>query len=331
MTTTSEGRFKMKEIIKKYLEGKASGSEQQQLLDWMGYKDNLTAFIKEKASWREKRPNSIIGKDTEKGLVRFQAHIMNKEFANLIKLKKVRRFYRYAAAIMLLILVGGGSFVVRNMLTEPLYTSVVADNGQISRIVLPDNSEVWLNSGSKLTYSDKYAKSDRNLKLEGQAYFNVSHNASIPLIVQSRDVNVKVLGTKFEVDAYHTSRKTSVILEEGSVEMSLNKYTDNKLILEPGQQVIFDAETNKYSRKNVKVQKYTSWRKGILNLYNCPLSDAIPKLERRYNHKFSVKEELEDYKITLSIEDEELDDVITILRHITGVNINDRNDTIYFE
>ncbi|TLX75970.1 DUF4974 domain-containing protein [Labilibacter sediminis] len=321
----------MKETIKKYLEGIADEVEQRHLLDWIEDQDNFLEFKKEKMNWKKERRTSIIGKETEKGLVRFQSHIMKDEFDNVVRLKKVRIIYRYAAAVMLIMLLAGGGFVVKNMFEEPLYTSVVADNGQVSKIVLPDNSEVWLNSGSTLTYSDKFAKSNRDLKLVGQAYFDISHNESLPLIVQSKNVNVKVLGTKFEMEAYAASDKTSVILEEGSVEMILAKNPTKKLLLKPGQQAVFNAETGKLIRKAVKTEKYTSWRKGILNLYNCPLSDAATKLGRRYNYKFKVNDKLKDYKITLSIDNEELDDVLNILEHIAAMEISHRNDTIYFE
>ncbi|MGQ1786113.1 MULTISPECIES: FecR family protein [unclassified Saccharicrinis] len=330
-TTTNEGIYSMKEIIQKYFEGRASNSEQKQLLDWMKNEDNQITFKNEKVSWKKELPKSMMGKETEKGLIRFQSHIMKDEFNHLMRLKKLRSLYKYAAVVMLLIIVGGGSFVVKDMLAGPLYTRVVADNGQVSRIVLPDNSEVWLNSGSVLTYNNKFAQSNRDLKLEGQAYFDISNNAGMPLNVRSQDVDVQVLGTKFEVEAYPSSNVTSVILEEGSVEMSFVNKSAKKLLLKPGHQVVYERDKAKVVRKTVKVDKYTSWRKGILNIYDCPLSEAALKLERRFNYKFKVTDELKDYKITISIEDEEFDDVINILRHITAVNINHRNDTIYFE
>ncbi len=321
----------MKDIIKKYFEGIVDEDEQKQLLNWIEDKDNFTEFKKEKVKWKKERLTSIANQDTEAGLVRFQTHIMNDEFANVVRLKKVRFIYRYATAVMLILLLSLGGIYIKTIMVEPLYTSVVADNGQISKIVLPDHSVVWLNSGSSLTYNDKFAKSNRDLKLEGQAYFDISHNEDLPLIVKSKDVNVKVLGTKFEVEAYRDADKTSVLLEEGSVEMSLARNLANKIMLKPGQRAEFNVESGKIVRENVKTEKYTAWRKGILNLYNCPLSEAALKLERRYNYKFIVIERLKDYKITLSIENEDFDDVLKIIENIAAIEIKQHNDTIYFE
>ena len=320
----------MKDIIKKYFEGTANEKEQKQLLNWLEDKDNFKEFKIEKKDWKKERLTSIISQDTEADLVCFQSHIMNDEFANVVRLKKVRFIYRYAAAIMLVMLIALGGVLLKNLMVEPMYTSVVADNGQVSKIVLPDHSEVWLNSGSTLTYNDKFAKSNRDLQLEGQAYFNISHNKALPLIVKSKDVNVRVLGTKFEVEAYEVSEKTSVLLEEGSIEMLLEN-NSKKMKLKPGQRAVFNAETGKIIREAVKTGKYTSWRKGILNLYNCPLSEAVLKLERRFNYKFIVNERLKGSRITMSIENEKFDDVLNILENIAAVEIKHRHDTIYIE
>ncbi len=321
----------MRETIRKYFEGIANEDEQKQLLNWLESKENFIEFKKEKFIWKKECLTSIVSQDIEAGLVRLQSHIMSDEFANVVRLKKIRDIYRYAVAIMLILLLTVGGIFIRNRMVEPLYTSVIADNGHVSKIILPDQSEVWLNSGSSLTYNDKFAKSNRDLKLEGQAYFDIKHDDRLPLVVQSKDINVKVLGTKFEVEAFEAVDKTSILLEKGSVEMSLVKDPSKKVILKPGQRAVFEANSGKIVRDAVNTDKYTSWRKGILNIYNCPLSEAVLKLERRYNYKFIVDERFKEYKISLSIEDEDLDDVLTIMENIAAVKIKQYNDTIYFE
>ncbi len=318
----------MKNTIKKYLTGTASESEQKDLLMWLDNKKNRIDFRKEKMAWKKEFPKSIMHTETQKGLMRFQAHMMKEEFTSLLKLLKWNKIYKYAAVVMLFLMLGTLALLMKDTSSEVLYTNVIADNGQVSKIVLPDQSEVWLNSGSKLTYSNLFANKDRVLKLEGQAYFDVSHNAEIPLVVKSQGVNVKVLGTKFEVEAYPETNRVSVVLEEGSVEMALVALQE-KIKLEPGEQAIYDTKLQKVSK--IKAEKYSGWRKGILNIYDCPLSEVVHKLERRFNYKFRVCEELRDTKITLSIENENMEDVIHILENITPVEVLHRNDSIYFE
>ena len=92
------------------------------------------------------------------------------------------------------------------------YTSVIADNGQISKVILPDNSVVWLNSGTTLTYDNNYSFNNRNLYLNGQVSLVVKKNEILPLIVAGGNLRVKVLGTRFDVNAYPDDNMIKVIL-----------------------------------------------------------------------------------------------------------------------
>lgn len=114
---------------------------------------------------------------------------------------------------------------------------VSTKNGSKSKIELPDGTQVWLNAGSKLVYDENYGKSTRHLRLVGEAYFDVVHNADMPFVIETRHMNVKVLGTAFNIRAYPEDITSEASLIRGSIEVSFPGRPSEKLILKPQQKI----------------------------------------------------------------------------------------------
>ncbi len=195
--------------------------------------------------------------------------------------------------------------------SNEMVTTVIADNNQISKIILPDSTVVWINSGSKITYNSKFAVNNRNIELNGQAYFHAAKNKNLPLIVSAGKLNVKVLGTKFDVCAYPGEENIRVILESGKVQLS---YKDDQFLhyeLLPGDMVTYCPADNKFLKRKVEPQWYSSWKEGTLIFREEPMASVIAELKRRYN----VDIEVSDSRIYQSvfnakIKDEPLDKVL---------------------
>lgn len=172
---------------------------------------------------------------------------------------------------------------------EPIqYTSVVADYGQISKVILPDSTVVWLNSGSTLKYNNKFSINNRDLDLIGQAYLNVHKNKNLPLFVACNKLKVKVLGTKFDVESYPGDATISIVLEEGSVELQHSKKDNFNYELKPGEMAIYNLESQKLDITKTEPSRYTNWKDGLLIFQDEKMAEVLHKLERKYGIKVEV-------------------------------------------
>ena len=208
---------------------------------------------------------------------------------------KLYSYLGYAAVLLLVSSISALSFFLgkENSISHDLgikYTSVVAERGQISKVILPDSSVVWLNSGTTLTYDNSFSYKNRNLNLNGQAFLQVKKNKDLPLIVTSGDLRVKVLGTRFDVRAYPDENSIHVFLESGKVELlnSAIKSFDYNLI--PGQIAKFHLESGKIDIKEASKKDYSTWKDGELIFVDSPMVDVIKKLERKFDIKVTVKD-----------------------------------------
>lgn len=189
--------------------------------------------------------------------------------------------------------------------------TVVADKGQISKVILPDSSVVWINSGSKITYNSKFARNNRKIELVGQAFFHAAHNEKIPFVVDVNGFLVKVLGTKFDVNAYSGEKNIRVVLESGRVELCQSSNHDFKYTLSPGEMATFNLEDKKLTIDKVKPELFSSWKEGVLIFRDKPMTEVLDELQRRYNIDIEVKDH-DIYKsvFTARLSDEPLDKVL---------------------
>jgi len=175
-----------------------------------------------------------------------------------------------------------------------VYNTVIVPYGKRTQITLSDNSSVWLNSGSKLIYPARFATEKREVYLEGEAIFEVSHNKQQPFMVITQDIEVKVLGTVFDVSAYSDDATSSAILESGSVEM---KYKTNSLLsqskvkMTPGMMAVYDPNEKTVKQTQVNTKLYTSWREGYFVFERQSLGEILKKISRYYNVSIQLKDQ----------------------------------------
>lgn len=320
----------MKAIIKKYLQGQLNDLEQLGLLKWLRTQGNLDNFNEIKNDWIKEKRQENLTEEEKNSLIRFQEQMLSRSHSRQVKMTKLNRLTRYAAIFMVFLLIGGGAAIFSrfNILTNPSISTLIAKGGQISTVILPDSTIVWINSNSKLTYNHLYGKKNRNVTIDGQAFFQVTKNKKIPFVVNSHDVNIEVTGTIFDVEAYSDAPITTIVLHEGSVNVSFNTLTKNPLSLHPGEQLIFNSKNKRASISRANMEKIGSWKNGILNIYDLPLKEAARKLENRYNYKFQIEEEIEDLNVTITLRDEDLTDMLQILKTIIPISISTKNDSI---
>jgi len=180
---------------------------------------------------------------------------------------------------------------------------VIIPYGKKSMITLSDGTKVWLNAGSQLIYPSVFLRKKREVVLIGEAYFDVTENEEKPFIVRTSDMNVQVLGTRFDVSAYPEDDFVAAILEEGSVALEIkgsNLMTkDQQILLSPNQKLSLNKESRETTVRVVDVSMYTSWKEGVLKSESEDLNRLVKKIERYYNVNIKLEDPLVGgYKIS---------------------------------
>jgi ferric-dicitrate binding protein FerR (iron transport regulator) len=175
---------------------------------------------------------------------------------------------------------------------------------------------VWLNNSSKLHYPVKYGK-QREVKLEGEGYFEVAKNPDKPFIVNAGDIDVKVLGTKFNVMSYPDDERIEVALLTGSVELYKTEQNgENEFManLTPGSLARYNKAGRNMSVYVTDVKRHVAWKDGKLCFYETPLKEVAIEMERWYNCEIDiVSEELSNIHLTATFEGENLEQALKLM------------------
>jgi len=201
---------------------------------------------------------------------------------------------------------------------------ITSPPGIRSQVVLPDGSRVWLNAESTIKFHVPFSKDSRNVDLMGEAFFDVAKNPKQPFVVHSGNVDVKVLGTRFNYKAFKEDKNIEVVLEEGKIALSLNSNSGNKeAVLKPGDLAIIEKESGETSISNQKINKYIAWHTGRLVFENTPMSEVALMLERWYGVEVIVQDpKILNYRFTTTFDNESLFHVIELLGLSSPIRIN---------
>ena len=207
------------------------------------------------------------------------------------KSRRLSVIYLAAAVLAFPIAIAISLFFFNNPVPDIQSTcEVSAPIGHISKCILPDGTQVWVNSGTKITYnSSGFAGKTREVQLDGEAYFEVSKNREKPFYVRSVWADVKVTGTSFNVKAFSDSKSFETVLSEGGIELEFNgEYANQQVKLNPGERAVFDASQKKMLVQNVDTRIYSAWRNGQIIFQDATLSELTNELERIYNVRFKL-------------------------------------------
>ena len=257
---------------------------------------------------------------------RIQYHILLEEKSNEKK-KNIWFYYRQVAAILIPLFALSASIY---FYTRPSQTNAQAwleinvPDGARIEFMLPDSTTGWLNSGARLKYPSEFTQ-HRKVELVGEAFFNVRHKDHSDFTVGVKDMNIKVLGTKFNVAAYANESVTEVVLKEGKVEINGATKAFNQ-ILKPGEKIAYDHETNSLSIKDVDTKLYTAWKDGYLIIDNEPLAQAAKKLERWSGAEIMIQDEkLKGLKLKATFQEEPLEEVMRYIAMTTPISYQIEN------
>jgi len=199
---------------------------------------------------------------------------------------------------------------------------VIAPMGSRTVVQLSDGSQVHLNYGSKIKYPQFFSGNTRDVVLSGEGFFKVAHNPQRPFIVKAGNLNIKAVGTTFNVMAYPDEDIIETTLVNGKVILERNILNEKRKTIgtmTPGQHVEYNALNGDISSTKGKVEKYTSWTVGKLIFEDTPIQEVSERLSRMFNVDFEIKDELKDDIYTVTLEDESLTQVLDLMTIATPV------------
>lgn len=183
-----------------------------------------------------------------------------------------------------------------------------------TQFVLPDGTQGWLNNNSSLKYHSNFLKK-RKVFLEGEAFFDVTSIKNKPFLVDADAIEIKVLGTKFNVASFNDDNEIEVVLEEGRINIK-DKVNNNSLDIDPDKLVVYNKNLSMFSWESIETKKYTSWTEGRLVFRNDPIEKVAERLGRWYNIKVELVGNVnKDLRLRGTFIDESLERVLYYLKY----------------
>ena len=254
----------------------------------------------------------------------------NKSSESRTKYIPIKRFYRIvaAASVLLAITFSGAYYLGKNNLSNHSAIQTYSSLTGKSKVILPDGTEVWLHNNTTLSYNSNFTSNTREVKMNGEAYFSVTHDAKKPFIVHSDGASVMVHGTKFNVNSYSTSHDILVSLYEGSVSMTAG---DKDVMLKPGEEGSFNKLNSTLLVKKGDVEFAKSWTNDQLRFENKNLRYVCRYLSKWYSVNINIDPAIADNQsYTFTLRGENLDEIIRIMARINSIDyyFDDDNNLI---
>ena len=316
-----------KNILEKYLKNTASTDEQARIEKMFASKGDVRSindYIKK--DWNEYfNSDETIDKDMSSILnkIHHTIHLNENKLNNTIVKKLNNWFYKIAAILVIPLMITAIVMFFKlekanNILAEsPSMVSINSPRGSKLAFHLPDGSKGTLNSGSSLEYAIPFTN-NRNIKLTGEAYFNVTQNKEHPFTVSTKSLNIRALGTRFNVYAYAETNRTEVILEEGKVECSFGS-KHNKIYLKPNERIVLSD--GKITKSEVNALKFIAWKDGKLIFRGDLMPEVAHRLERWFNIEIEIADkELLTYSFRGTFENDSLEEILKLLKKTSPID-----------
>lgn len=326
-------------LLDKYFRGQCSLTEKEKVEEWLLNPENeLLARSVMEEQWNYLPLNSKTRIDLDSLLkkIQFNANIQpSPEF----KERKLftNQIFKVAAVLLILIATLGvlryGSLDFSgDIFSDAARQEIVSSEGEITIKVLPDGTKVWLNAKSSLQYDENFKELPvRSVLLEGEAYFDVAEDVEHPFIVHAEGVQIKVLGTAFNVKSYHGDPTVETTLVRGKVSIE-TRGAKTKVELEPNQQAIFFHAGDTIELSHVKAKRFTTWISGSLEFEDLPVYDVFKSLERWYGVQIYMNDDGNTHcHLTARIDKESLAETMELIESITGIKYSISGKKVFIE
>lgn len=270
------------EVLTAYLRGELNAAEAAAVEAWYDASAANRRLLGEiyYILYVNDRINDTVGIDVERSLRQFKRRM---HAGRRISLRRITLRAAAAAAVAVILLAGGVTTVsLSKRLAQPL--TVITHLGERSQVVLPDGTKVWLNSASSVEYVAPFFSRERRVKMDGEAYFEVQHDAQAPFVVSTNGLDIKVLGTRFNIRNDDNDHRITTVLLEGAVKAYASGDEKAAVRLRPSQQLVFDTRTGAMRLTDEpSADRSINWIDGRFCFEHDTFAEIVAELKRYYN------------------------------------------------
>lgn len=291
---TKEQHNEIDELVALYISGEASREILDELMRRARESDAARRYIREQLelNFSASVAGSCSDVDEIAAYKRFLKRVDRKK--RKLRLTWNSRWMMRVAAVILIVLLPMWAYYQGGETVKDTFSDIVveAPKGSRTKLYLPDGTLVWLNVNSRIVYSQGFGVNDRKLTLQGEGYFEVTHSEELPFEIITREVRLRVVGTKFNFKNYPDDEEVIVNLLEGKVALRNEIKPRPELYMEPDEKVIIDKRTGEMRKTRTDARHVNAWTRDELFFDEELLEDIAKKLMRIYDVKIEIADSL---------------------------------------
>ncbi len=327
MNKQEKHKISDQELIR-FMEKEMSKEENEIIESWLSDETNLEHFNNlKKLLQHSEAINDFESIDIVEDWEKVKTRIINSEGQS-----KIRKLYSFSTlvkvAAILVILVGITILIRYYLLPDPEMIAISTDLNK-SEFILPDNSKVYLNENSTLTYPEIFSKNERIVNLTGEAYFEVTPNERKSFKIQAiNNATIEVLGTSFNINADTSLSQVIVHVTSGKVSFYQTNEHENKTILIKNEKATLEGDL--ISKSAIDDPNFLSWKTGVLEFKNSLMRNVVDELNDYYKKIIVLMDpSIGEYKYTTTINNQSLEEVLEEITLVFDLDVATRNDTIF--
>ena len=304
--------------------------EQDSVEAWAEEKPENRTFLNDLEKFRIASDTSRVDEETRIAWSKLKQNIDKSENTGVYTLRSNRKriyqqfpVFKVAASITFLILLAGALTIFKHkdgQLTENTKVETINEGNTKTKVLLPDGTTVWLNAKSKLTYPKSFAGlKTREVSLEGEAFFDVTHDENAPFVVNTINFHIEVLGTAFNVRSYAEDANQVTTLVRGSIKLKVlggTKVQEQEVLMTPNQEITYNKDVNEIKLGYVKAIEASAWIEGKYKFKQKSFREIANALERGYHVRFAFCDSATQYLTftgTLS-QDDKIDQIMKVIK-----------------
>ncbi|WP_308755665.1 FecR family protein [uncultured Bacteroides sp.] len=283
-------------LITRYIAGELDKESFSELKRWSLESESNRKYVRNKLEvwFSSGAADTTVHFDKDKAFSLFRQRVAESQRKQEKTIRFSWKTFMRVAAVVLVLLVPFATYWQGKQAVKQTFADMVveAPMGAHTKLYLPDGTLVWLNAGSKIVYSQGFGVDDRQLSLEGEGYFEVMRNEEVPFEINTKELNLRVLGTKFNFKNYPDDEEVTVNLMEGKVALRNGIKEIPELYLTPNEKMVLNKTTGQMVKSSTKADKANVWINDELFFDEELLEDIAKKLMRSYNVKVEVADSL---------------------------------------
>ncbi|PKD43494.1 hypothetical protein CWD77_07950 [Rhodohalobacter barkolensis] len=329
-----------KQLLKKFFRNQCNSEELEQVYDWFKTKEGaeyLEMKLEQDMHHYAEEENLLLFPDVPTD--RMLQNIRKKRSKSINKQDDFKWIIR-AAVVLLFFTILGGSYLilqhsnpVSEQTAKQVYKTISTQEDQHRLMTLSDGTQIRLNSNSSIVLPEVFSDNVREVRLKGEAWFQVAEDSSKPFIIQADKAQVRVLGTEFNVKVDTLARNVQVAVTEGKVSLNNVNRSENRAILTKDTFALYNLQNDEILIEQAPVINYLSWINGRLTFYNDPLWQVNRFLERKYNVRIRYDQQhIGKLALSLDVAAKDLESILDIIANTLNLQFSynpDRNDVLW--